>query len=195
MSSSYTLQTDLIEATSMGEMLEDYVRGPDTYGYIHGSHSAPMPSLTVGALLLRLRRLQHLRTHMEKNQVAELDKLIQKWREVRESWRLHYESKLKSEAESRLEAMKSFFEECDEDMDTCKSNYPPEMLRRTIVEEILRELDALGVQTSEIRQKLTETDTRLKRLLSPDDFQWAKSLQTNYPRDEFWWLYQSPRDE
>ena len=76
MSSNYQLQTDLNEAKAMVSALEEYVRGTELYGHANGGFFTSMPSLTVGAVLMRLRRLDLLRSSMKDSQSKELDKKI-----------------------------------------------------------------------------------------------------------------------
>jgi hypothetical protein len=54
------LERDLNEARDMANGLADYVRGDQLYGSVGGGlfGSGNKPALTVGALLLRLRRLR-----------------------------------------------------------------------------------------------------------------------------------------
>lgn len=195
MSSTYDLKTDLNEVKSMVAVLEDYVRGTELYGHASGGFFSNMPSLTVGALLMRLRRLDALRDAMNDAQYKELDKALDTWQEVRTEWRLHYEEKLRHEADSRLEAMRTFFKECAESMLNCHNNYRPELLRRTIVQEVLREMRELNLDTKEILGKISETDMKLHGYLRDESFQWSEQLLPIYPKDEFWWLYQKPPKE
>ncbi|MEL6526404.1 MAG: hypothetical protein AAFQ07_11920, partial [Chloroflexota bacterium] len=64
MSASYDINKDLKEAKAMADGLADYLRGDVLYGSTQGGFFSRMPSLTVGALLMRLRRLDALRTNM-----------------------------------------------------------------------------------------------------------------------------------
>jgi hypothetical protein len=193
MSTKYKIQTDLEEAKAMAEGLEDYVRGNQLYGHTGGSFFSRMPSLTVGALLMRLRRLDALRDLMEDRQYKALDSAIDLWVNVRQDWRLHYEGKMHYEIRSRLDSMKTFFRECDDSPTNCRSNYRPELLRRTIVQEIIRELDELGIELEDKTvKKLEMMDKKLRSVVREDDFQWADGLQDNYPQAEFWWLYSKP---
>lgn len=193
MSTKYKIQTDLDEAKAMAEGLEDYVRGNQLYGNTGGSFFSRMPSLTTGALLMRLRRLDTLRDMMEDRQYKALDRTIDFWESVRKDWRLHYERKMQHEVRSRLDSMKFFFRECDESPKNCHSNYRPELLRRTIVQEVIREMDELGMELEDkTKKKLDMIDKKLRSVVRDDEFQWAEGLQNNYPQDEFWWLYSKP---
>jgi hypothetical protein len=193
MSTNYKIQLDLDEAKTMAEGLEDYVRGNELYGHTGGSFFSTMPSLTVGALLMRLRRLDALRDLMEDRQYKALDGAVDLWENVRKDWRVHYEGKMQHEMRSRLDSMKTFFRECDESPTNCHNNYRPELLRRTIVQEIIREMDKLGIELeAPTRKKLEMVDNKLRSLVREDEFQWTEGLEGIYSKDEFWWLYSIP---
>ena len=144
---------------------------------------------------MRLRRLDALRTQMNDSQRNKLDALQQKHQQVRDEWAMHYEQKLIREAKSRIDSMQRFFEECADSLKMCANVYGPEMLRRTIVQEVKREMDALGVQDSETDQKINQADGKLRGYLSSAGFQWDETLEPVYPQNEFWWLYGRPQPE
>lgn len=192
MSSTYKIQTDIKEAKAMVESLEDYVRGDQLYGHAEGGFFSRFPSLTVGALVMRLRRLQAFQDNLSDAQQRQLDGILQMWQETREEWRLHYEEKVVREALSRIDSMKAFFRECTDSMLNCHNNYRPELLKRTIVQELLREMDALNIDNDEVDTFVKMADNKLHQFMRKDKFQWADQLKAVYPEDEFWWLYQKP---
>jgi hypothetical protein len=194
MSANYSIASDLREAETMVDGLSDYVRGDDLYGQTGGMFSNS-PSLTVGALLMRLRRLDDLRAEMSDAQRKKLDALRNQHQSVRDDWAMHYEQKLIREAKSRIDAMRRFFEECADSIKLCANVYNPEMLRRTIVQEIQREMQSLGIEDSETETKIKQADGRLRGYLSSAGFQWAEMLEPVYPESEFWWLYQRPQPD
>jgi hypothetical protein len=151
-----------------------------------------MPSLTVGALLMRIRRLQSQADQMTDSQRQDLDQIITKNNEVHKEWRVHYEGKMEREANSRLDAMRTFFEECTASPATCARNYQPEALRRTIVHELLTAMQEANLDLSEIEKKARATDSRLRRFVEPSDFVWDKQLEALYPKQAYWWLYSHP---
>lgn len=192
MSSNYKIYIDLKEAKAMADDLADYVRGDELYGNTGGSFFSNMPTLTVGALLMRLRRLDALRGSLNKSQEADLDDTIQAWATVRDEWRLHYEQKILHEIDSRLDSMKTFFRECAENQQNCHNNYRPELLKRTIVEELLDEMTELKVGKDDIQAKVDATDAELRSYLRADEFQWSEQLERVYSKSVYWWLYQKP---
>ncbi len=189
----YSIMRDLDEAQAMAKGLEAYVRGTNLYGSVGGGlFGSRMPSLTIGALLLRMRRLSAQTESMTPDQRDKLDKIRDQHDHTRREWRKHYDEKLTQEAFSRLKAMRTFFEECAERPRTCGGNYQPETLRRTIVQEIIETLRAQGQPVDEIVTEAKNVDGRLRRFVQPAPFVWASGLEAVYPRDIFWWLYAKP---
>jgi hypothetical protein len=195
MAERYTIQQDLREAKAMAESLGRYVQGDQLYGTVGGGgffSGGRMPSLTVGALVMRLRRLEALEGRMSVEQRQTLRDIQQQHEAVRKEWRYHYEQKMTWEANSRLDAMRAFFEECSSDPKLCARVYAPEVLRRTTVEELLIAMRDLGMTDAELDKKAKATDSRLRRFTQPAPFVWASDLEPAYPQAQFWWMYSRP---
>lgn len=190
---TYSADRDLSEARSMAEALDGYVRDDALYGQVGGWFgSGKMPSLTIGALLLRLKRLQALRETLSPAQQRQLDEIQARHDAARREWRVHYDQKMLREARSRLEAMRGFFEECDEDPRVCAPNYPPELLRLTIAHQLAVELADARADANGLDGLLRLADSRVRSLTEPADFQWAAPLRPAYPQAVYWWLYVRP---
>lgn len=192
MSSNYNLRTDLREAAAMVKSFESYLRGDELYGTTGGSFFNNMPRTTVGALVMRLRRLDLLRSHMRDSQSKELDRIVDQFHVVRTEWQHHYEQKMSQEVESRIDAMRHFFAECRESVSACSQAYRTEVLRRTTVQEVLVEMDSLNVTEQEALTLVRQADTSLRRFTEPTEFLWSDMLKPIYPESEYWWLYQAP---
>lgn len=191
----YSIEQDLKEAEAMADSLASYVRQDNLYGSVGGGglfSGGRMPSLTVGALVMRLRRLSQFADEMTDAQRARLDKTIAAHDAAAKEWRVHYEGKMVREANSRLDAMKTFFEECASSPATCPRIYLPEVLRRTIVEELLIAMKERGMDDRELITKARDTDSRLRRFVQPSAFVWAEALQPAYDQKQFWWMYGEP---
>ena len=106
--------------------------------------------MTIGALLLRRRRLSQLRAKLKRRDGFRLDAALAQHDELQREWRLHYEKKLKREVPSRLKVMAGFFRECSENPRDCAGAYPVEALRRTIVQEILTAMGEFGYEKSDM---------------------------------------------
>jgi hypothetical protein len=196
---TYSIDQDLKEAEAMVKGLENYLQGDELYGRVGGGGlfgGGNMPSLTVGALLMRLRRLGLFRNEMSPEQHARLDAIKNQFELIRKEWRAHYEAKLLREANSRLDAMRPYFQEIQDSPATAAGNYKPELLRRTVVQEILQEMESLGIHSADLDNKVRQMDSRLRSAAPQQSpFLWASSLQSAYPQREFWWLYSKPREK
>lgn len=185
---TYSLDQDLKEAQAMAKALTPYIYGKDIYGRAGGN----MPALTIGALLMRLRRLRAMSINMNDKQRAQLNEIETRHEEVRREWTNAYESKIVQEALSRLNGMKAFFDECGSEPRSCASAYMPEALKRTIVEEIRLAMRDSNMASAELDAKVRSTDMRLRGFVQPSSFVWASALENIYPSDKFWWLYNRP---
>src|SRR5574341_1134108 len=186
----YSVERDLQEAHRMVEALDPYVYQDQLYMPISGSGLfSPMPALTIGAALLRLRRLEALRDQLTPAQQSELDALESQNQKVWEEWHVHYERKLMEEAKSRLKLLTSYIEDCKEDARGCAGNYPAEALRRTIVQEIIIFVEQHGIHSAELDRSVARVDSGLRGIIRPDGFLWSPQLQPVYRADTFWWLY------
>lgn len=190
---TYNIDRDLEEARALAEHLVPYVYESELYGSIGGMFgSGSMPSLTIGGLLLRLRRLQALEDQMTAAQKAILGDTEARNQQVRQEWTVHYHEKMLQEGRSRLKMIESFFADCEDDPRTCAANYPPEAMRRTIVQDIIKAFERDNAPNAELDQLAHKRDTQLRRFTQPSDFIWATALQPAYPPDEYWWLYAKP---
>lgn len=194
MSAIYSLERDLDELERMAERLGDYLLGDALYLPIGGGYfrGPSRPQMTIGALLLRRRRLTGLRPKLKRSDGFRLDAALARHDDLQREWRLHYEKKLRREVQSRLKLMTPFFQECREDPNNCASAYPVEALRRTIVGEILIALDEFSYEKSDALAALQPVDMALRKILQAGEFIWAPQLEAVYPKAAFWWLYGEP---
>lgn len=185
---TYSIERDLKEAQAMAEQLVPYVYENELYGRLGGN----MPSLTLGALLMRLRRLRAQRGRMSDAQAARLEQIEAQHQAAKNEWQTHYEKKLLREVKARLRDMGAYFDECEHDPRLCASAYLPEALRRTMIEEIIGVIDEGELHRSGLLDDLKKADTKLRRYVRPSEFIWAEALRPIYPLEKFWWLYQRP---
>jgi hypothetical protein len=194
MSQNYSIDRDLKVIAKMGDTFNHYVLSDMLYMSVEGGifSSVNMPQLTIGAFLLRLRRLNQLRDALNSSQEATLDKALSQYDAVRKEWTLHYEEKMEREAQSRLKAMSNFFRECRENIKTCSSAYLVEASRRTIIEELVIALDEQRVESAHLKSRIQHTDNELRSWVTTGEFLWSDMLLPLYPQERFWWLYGRP---
>lgn len=184
---NYSIETDLSEAQAMAQALTPYVYEEPLYGNIGN-----MPSLTLGSLLMRLRRLRALENQLTPAQRMRLSQIEAQHESVLRDWRTHYDAKLLKEVDSRLDDMKPFFSECREDPRACAGAYVPEAFRRTIIQEIIVTIENFDMNETNLASKLRRSDLELQRYIKTCPFIWSAILQPVYPPDTFWWLYNRP---
>ena len=194
MSSRYSLPRDLDEVEQMVERLEDYLLGDAMYLPIGSSffRRSSTPQMTLGALLLRRRRLSHLRSKLKRADGFRLNAALAQHDELQREWTLHYEKKLRQEVPARLRVMAGFFRECSENPRDCAGAYPVEALRRSIIQEVLLAMAEFGYERGDLSAAVRPADQALRRILHAGEFIWSPVLEEVYPRATFWWLYGSP---
>ncbi len=191
----YNIFDDLNELKRMIGSLENYLKGRDLYGSVGGGFltGGSTPSLTPGAVLLRLRRLEALRGELDDDWQNTLDELRERHARIREENEARYVDRMEREAHSRLDSMQRFFEECARDPESCAQNYGPEVLRRTITQEILLAMEIDDIHSAELDDKVKVVDRKLRVQVKNSDFVWDEQLKPVYPKETFWWMYMSPR--
>ncbi|GAB1420679.1 hypothetical protein MASR2M15_07900 [Anaerolineales bacterium] len=190
----YSIEQDLTELKGMLIGLEDYIQGNQLYGNSgHGAFgSGNLPSLTIGSLLLRMRRLSEFQSEMTDKELNTFNNLRASYQEIHQRWKNLMEAKMEHEINSRLDTMQAYFKESIENPALGASAYPTEAQRRTITQELLRILDQTGIDKKPLLRKAQQMDSKLKQFVQVKGFIWDDRLKEVYPADEFWWLYIRP---
>lgn len=182
---NYSIERDLKELQAMADALVPYVYEGELYGRV----GMNMPSLTLGAVLMRLHRLRALEDKLTPAQRALLDQAEAQVDSVRREWNSHYQKKLVREAEARMRDIMAYMREAQDSPQSAANAYLPEALRRTMIQEIL---NALPDETA-LAARARLVDSELRRYVADSDFIWAGDLQPVYPAEPYWWLYKRPR--
>lgn len=191
---NYQHATDLDDLQRIARSFASYLKGNELYGSVGGGFitGGAAPQITVGTVLMRLRRLDVLRKNLTTAQQQTLHTLNNQYADIRHRHDDAFTAKMEREALSRLKAMSRFFEECRQSPQLCYSLYNPEVQRRTITQEILIEMDNMGLVNQDIEKQRLQTDAQLRRWLMPSDFVWDAQLVEVYPNTTFWWMWMSP---
>ncbi len=184
----YKYSHDVEIVTSMLERLENYLLSDEVYGN-QGMFIEGLPAITIGGLLMRLRRLNALREFIGKSNQKKLDTAIAKHDAFYNEWRVHYENKLHAELESRITRIRQFIDEVKENPRSMTISFEPEQMRRTIIQEILYMIQRSSIEANGFKDDIATLDTDLKPLVKKADFSWSSELQAVYSPTEFWWLY------
>lgn len=191
---NYNIYTDINDLQRMVRALKGYLKGDELYGTLGGGifTGGSAPNITLGVILTRLRRIEALRDMLDERRAGAFDQARAEHDAVRAAQPERYTAKMEHEANSRLDAMSRFFEECMEDPTACPRIYGPEAFRRTVVQELLTELAKSDFHSEDLDKKVRATDSRLRTFTQEADFRWDEQLAPAYPPKEFWWLYAAP---
>jgi hypothetical protein len=192
----YNIFNDLHDLERMVGSLKDYLKSNDIYGSIGGGifTGGGAPNLTIGTIIMRLRRLEALRDMLDARRQESLDRTLAQFETIRDDMWDRYTLKMEREAHSRLDAMTRFFEECRDDPQNCPRIYGPEAFRRTVVEELVTTMTAADIHSQELDSKVSRMDKQLRRYLIPSEFQWDDLLKPIYPQNNYWWLWMAPQN-
>lgn len=190
--SEFNLSRDVHVAYHMAITLSDYVRQDELYYPIEGN----LPRMTIGGLLLRLRRINFFQMQLSFDQVSMLQEIETLIGNVQGEWSYHYTQKVSAETKSRLGVIEYFLDECTDSTLACRDNYRTEAMRRTIVQELVGAVIQLNVDDyQDILDQIAVVDAGLRAVVGEADFLWDEELRPAYPQDVFWWLYSYPIQE
>ncbi|MAS37036.1 MAG: hypothetical protein CL610_23755 [Anaerolineaceae bacterium] len=195
MTQNYSIDQDLSEAETMVDGLETYLKGSELYTSVGGGFLAfgNQPTMTVGVLLMRLRRLHILEAQLNQQQREKLGSINHRHAQIRDEWRAHYEKKLLREAKSRLDSIRQYFADVNQNREAINI-YQPEQFRRTVVQDVLGAMKDMRILSAELDQKVAAVDAQLRVLANERTaFLWDPQLEPAYPEKDYWWLYRKPR--
>jgi hypothetical protein len=135
---------------------------------------APMPSLTLGGLMLAQRRL---------NAYEDASPLDMRLDTLRTRWRATWEKKAAQELRTRLKLWENYLNEYRYNEDLAEY-YAHEVRLRVM----------LGLLTDELKEEPDELfvlDQLLRANFIPGEFIWDEVLSVEFSRDDFWFLYGS----
>ncbi len=185
-------ETDLEIAEAMVAELEDYIVKDELYRTLIVRTAAGDENMrmTGGALLARLHRLQGERPDLAPAQQQRLDAVQRTAESVIRSLRGRFHERLHREMKARLDSLRWFLDECHEDRQRCRTEFPFEMRNRQRIEEILKEV---GTNLpADLKEQLQQVDRRIREIAVGGEFTWDPRVQRIYPPDRYWYLYMRP---
>lgn len=186
--SALNVQQELHTLTVMASQLTPYVYENEVYGNL----GKQFPQLTVGAILLRLYRLETILDDLDATQQNKVQEVRQQLETARYEWQNHYIQKIQREIGARLNTIIWFLDDCADSAAGCASGWSGAAEKRSIVAHLIDEAKNLDSYELELRAAVSDVDTRLRGFYKTGNFIWDERLQQAYSRDEFWWLYYSP---
>ena len=186
------LEVELEIAEAMTGELEDYIIGDDLYRtvIVRTSSGDMRLNMSGGDLLARLGRLQGEREALSADEQKRLDMIRQNSDATIYSLNSRFMQRLNWELKARLDSLRWFMAECDEDGAKCRAEYPFEMRNRQRIEEIVKRLGDQAAPA--LLASLNQVDQRITNHTRPTDFIWDRRLEKVYPPQPYWYLYRRP---
>lgn len=151
-----------------------------------------MPMLSLGGLQLTRRILAAGRSRLTPAQLTDYAQLDRQAEEFLAHWPANVEKKALSEIRSRLNIWASALDECGDNPAACAENYHTNVNSRVYV-ALLWPLVQSSPATAKHRQRLSTLDSRLRGIFISGGLVWDPALASQFPREEFWFLYGRPR--
>lgn len=191
---TYPLDQLLELAAAMLAEMETYLLSAEVFWPLDRSTkrgSSPFPRLTLGTLLTTFDQLKAGQEEMNPAQEAGHSRLMMQMDLLRTKHAVAMEAKAVREAASRLNLWRAFVTDLEESPGRA-GNYAYEVRHRVMLER-LTELASDHPEVLDAIGKAREVDRRLRRLFERDAFIWDDRLQTEYPPQQYWFLYGHPR--
>lgn len=161
--------------------LESYLLSKELFWSVStpvGVHA--FPKLTLGNLLLAIRELKAQSSPDSRDESAQI---IQNVEKIRNKWTTAWQNKAEREFSSRLRQWRQYLNDLNNNQETHSPYYPNEVRVR-----VLLELLGEAASTDE-QQALSQLDMIFRQRLTPARFIWDPELQSEFPPQEFWFLY------
>ncbi len=182
-----TAENELIYLRAALGLLENYLLAKDLYwpiGVNSPAGSAPYPQLTIGNLLLSLRKLPAY--SLNADQQAEVARIEQQLYNMQSKWRVAWEEKSAREFSARLKLWRDFLEEYRSSPENHFDRYRYEVSRRVLLQLLSSQSSQLPPAEVEL---LSGLDSLLRARFLPADFIWEAELTKSFPQQTYWYLY------
>jgi len=170
--------------------LEQYLLSPELFWPLSSKSSAPgQDRLTLGNLLLSLDKINAVQQTLDTQQETVFRKSNVIWEQSLVKWRGTIEQKGEHEINSRMRLWHAYLNDLDERQGG-SFDYKQEVRNRVIIERLFD----LGISRDLLEVELQHLDQLNQSLVIPSEFIWPPSLQSQYPQQQYWFLYRTPRN-
>lgn len=143
---------------------------------------ASFPRLTLGGLLLALKRAEHLSVAGASGEVRQLGQEIER---IRQQHRVAWETKATRELHSRLNQWSNFLKDYRHEPQSHAHTYPYNVRWRVMI-DLLKPFIAADAH---VQPAIDELDALLRIFFVAGAFIWEDALQSAFQADTFWYLY------
>jgi hypothetical protein len=188
---------DAALSAAMADEIKDYLKSdvlfwePDR----RRPGGAQLLKLTIGGLLLAMRRLETLRDHLNPDQLRALARAGRELAFQKREWRGRFQTKLARDLRSQLNAWAWYLEDCEGQGESAIVHYPRQVETRVKIDLLLDEANGVELDVQESRQRQIALDRQLRADFLPGDFCWLDPLAAGFPQDRFWYLWGRPSED
>lgn len=184
------VQRDLRVLQAMVDGLEDYLKSPVLFWPLDERRvGKPLPRLTLGGFLYRLRRLRALAPYLSGSERVLLEEAESRLDELQRRFPEAFADKVRRELRSRLDSWQWFLDDCEEKGEECLVHYPHQVDARLKADLLLEIGQEMGLDLRKEQERLASLDERLREGFVQGDFVWDPALAEAFPRDAYWYLY------
>lgn len=185
------IDPDLTYIRSSVRDLEEYLLSSVLFWPLSARGRGKLPAgatqLTIGTLLLSLKRLQAA-AFTGQVEMEEIDQMAAEIQTLRRRWKSNWDKKANQEVHSRLNQWDHYVSELSSG-ESKHGDYPYNIRQRVILGLLLDDLEFLDLPD---QAHLDGLDQRLRNLTRPASFVWDDTLQMGFPQDVYWYLYRAP---
>lgn len=183
---------DLAVVREMANEFDNYIVNNEVYHtlVIRSRRGEERVQSSGGDLLARLHKLGAQYDELTPDQQRELQELRRQIDEKIRDYRTRFHALLERETKARLNSLKWFLDECQEDRRQCRVQYPFEIRNRQRIAEIWKVLSDNPPEG--LKGQIDAIDRRIRSMASPAEFVWDTQVRQVYPKDEYWYLYVLP---
>jgi hypothetical protein len=170
--------------------LVDYLLSNQLYWTVGASHppGEPIyPQLTIGTLLLVIKRLQ---TRAGEGSGTEYFDELSEFNNIERQWKSAWIQKATREFHARMNLWRNYLDDYRKSPADNYDRYAFEVSRRVELELLQPYIDESSKKHSQL---LTDLDAVLRIKFVPGDFIWGKDIKHGFPRNNYWYLYGSLR--
>jgi ubiquinone biosynthesis protein UbiJ len=187
----HLITRDAALCEAMADELDDYLKSSQLFWEPdrRWPGGAKLPKLTLGGLLLALRRLETLRDRLDPDWSRALTRAGQELAFQKSHWRVRCQAKLARDLRSRLDTWAWYLDDCEAQGESAIVHYARQVETRVKIELLLDEVAQIKLDVRDERQRQRVLDERLRADWRPGDFCWLEALAAGFPPERFWYLW------
>jgi hypothetical protein len=192
---AYTPDSDLQFIEACAPELEAYLLASGIYWPLaQPKGRVVLPRLTLGGLLLALRRLGAVELGLPGSQAVRLTRARTRIETERLRWSAAMATKIALEIHAYFSLWRAYLDDLSDSPEPNAELYATEVRQRTMLQLVATapEFDPLP---AEVNQALHGFDGRLRERFAAGPFVWENQLAPAFPPPEYWFLYGRPTEK